>query len=384
MSSPSPENIFKSLHEIFYTRKSNDVLEIEILLPGQGPLLRDGCFIGITKSALVKAFIVARKNFLHHVTRLNGSSSLSLEAEGEFAAIPAVILLFDCEHTTACNWRKRLVKASIDKYIAEGDIDRDGLLDILERELNLITTFVCSPLHRHTKSPTLWQHRLWVMTERLKLQGSALHEAIFLSLEAIRNFILAEFAIVCKAAELHPKNYYAFSYIRQLHSTVSNLSTRMAAEDVTDVSPLLCDLAITLVEPALKWCLSNPKDISGWMFLLYLLSHEATSDNEEQNMIQLRKMTMERAMHFAIKVTAWKGESLWTFVDLMMTKFGPTVLPATIKLDSDQMRLYQVEDLPVNIDTTRTKLKSESKVWAATARWRTTMHLIIKSHNDEA
>lgn len=320
MSWTSTEDVYESLVEIFCSRKSNESFEIEILLPGQGPLLRDGSFIGITKKALTKAFVIARKRFMQH---LDHARADTVEEQTECAALTEIILLFDCEHTTACNWRKRRVAASINRYIAAKNTGRQTLQDLFESELNLITTFVCSPLHRHTKSPTLWQHRLWLMAERIRLQDH-LQEDIFLRQEGMQRLILAEWKIVCKAGELHPKNYYAFNYIRQLHSHVSKLSERAVPVIIQD-SALLHELAVMLVDPMLTWCLSNPKDVSGWVFLFYLLGHEDPPG--KQDMKHLRKVAMERTLHFAVEITAWDGESLWTFVDLMMTKFGASILP---------------------------------------------------------
>jgi hypothetical protein len=359
MSSLSAEDVYESLVEIFCSRKSSECFEIEILLPGQGPLLRDGAFIGITKKALTKAFVIARKRFMQCLEDVREDSA-SVEEQTERAASTAIILLFDCEHTTACNWRKRRVAASINRYITE-DTGRQALQDFFESELNLISTFVCSPLHRHTKSPTLWQHRLWLMTERMKLQGR-LQENIFLSPEAMHKFILAEWEIVCRAGELHPKNYYAFSYMRQLHSCVSKLSERAVDTAVIQDSALLYELAVTLVKPTLKWCLSNPKDVSGWMFLVYLLSHEDLSG--KQDMRQLRKVAIEHTLHFAVEIAAWDGESLWTFVDLMVTRFGPTTPPGNFDQKSTNLEATNPTDKGFNEDY----INKERP-----ARWKTTM-----------
>ncbi|QKX56348.1 uncharacterized protein TRUGW13939_03449 [Talaromyces rugulosus] len=361
MSSLSAEDVYESLVEIFRSRKSTECFEIEILLPGQGPLLRDGTFIGITKMALTKAFVIARKRFMQCLEDAMEGHSASVEEHTECAAATEIILLFDCEHTTVCNWRKRRVAASINRYITE-DTRRQALQDFFESELNLISTFVCSPLHRHTKSPTLWQHRLWLMTERMRLQGR-LQENIFLSPEAMHKFILAEWEVVCRAGELHPKNYYAFSYMRRLHLCVSKLSERAGDTAVIQDSALLHELAVTLVEPTLKWCLSNPKDVSGWMFLVYLLSHEDLPG--KQDMRQLRKVAIERTLHFAVEIAAWDGESLWTFVDLMVTRFGPTILPGNFDQKSTNLKTTNPTGKSFNEEDINSKERS--------ARWKTTM-----------
>ncbi|CRG85466.1 hypothetical protein PISL3812_02522 [Talaromyces islandicus] len=366
MSSPSAEDAYESLVEIFRSRESNECLEIEILLPSQGPLLRDGSFIGITKKALTKAFVTARKRFMQYLEHAKEGYSASAAEKSECAASTEIILLFDCEHTTACNWRKQRVATAINNYITE-ETGNQALQDLFESELNLVKTFVCSPLHRHTKSPTLWQHRLWLMTERMKLRGR-LQEDIFLSPEAMHKFIVAEWKIVCRAGELHPRNYYAFSYMRQLHSYASKVSERAYNAAVSQDPALLHALTVALVEPMLKWCLSNPKDISGWMFLVYLLSHEDPIG--KQDVTRLRKVALERTLHFAVKVTAWDGESLWTFVDLMMTRFGPSILPDSLdKNGTNPMdRIHEPNKNPTGKDVNSTN---------RTARWKTTRQYTI-------
>ncbi|KAF3405109.1 hypothetical protein DPV78_001947 [Talaromyces pinophilus] len=316
MSSTIGKDAFKSLYDIFANRKSEEVLEIEILSPESGPLLQDGLCLGITKAALVKAFLVARQKFLDYLVHPSRSKAITLtDGINEFDIATQIILLFDCEHVTACNWRKRYISSSLQEYVNRDD--SGSLEDLLQGERTLMTSFQCSPLHRHTKSPTLWQHRLWIMTKSLTLRESNVVDSET-SKDSLRQLILEELDVVCKSGQLHPRNYYAFSYMRQLHALVCQFSK-------SDSQAMRTELAVAMIEPLLKWCLSNPSDISGWMYLFYLLNCD--SDILEDGLFEERKLVIERTIHFAIHIATWEGESLWTFVDLMIARFGVNILP---------------------------------------------------------
>lgn len=120
--------------------------------------------------------------------------------------------------------------------------------------------------------------------------------------EAIRSVLQSELRIVLRSGELHPRNYYAFSYMRQLHALLS--STGPEAENIT----------ISLLEQTVSWCQANTRDISGWMFALYLL--EAIANRRD---VQARVAVA--VVRFALDI-GWTGESLWTFVDMAVRKTG--------------------------------------------------------------
>ncbi|KAJ5081466.1 Protein prenyltransferase [Penicillium alfredii] len=284
----SSEDAFQQLARILASR-DNNVLEIEILSPTLGlPLLQDGLAVGITKKALVQAFTVARQLFNNRVPDPRDAPACLAASE--------VILLFDCEHLTACNWRKRWMLASMAQRGAGAD-KAPAPIQILEAELRLMSSYQCSPLHRHTKSPTLWHHRLWVLQHLLPLHSC--------TPERLLELQRAELDVVLRAAELHPKNYYAFSYMRQLHMLLADVGV-----DKDQSSSV--ELARVMVGPVFDWCLSNPRDISGWAFGLYLLIHVPGQ--------QIRVDTVDRVLRFARDV-GWEGESLWTFVDQAVQQF---------------------------------------------------------------
>lgn len=295
----TPEHAFQRLVGVFSSR-NNQVLEIEIIPSSLGsPFLRDGCSVGITKKALMQAFTVARELFIQRLMPMSkyDFEVSVLEKPVETGTVPdsvvtEIMLLFDCEHLTACNWRKRRLLAAVTLC--------PNAVELLETELTLMATYQCSPLHRHTKSPTLWSHRLWVLKQLLLTQSR--------SEGALLELARAELDIVLRAGELHPKNYYAFSYMRHLHALFVDMLV-----DVRERSNWTLVLALTLLHPALDWCLANPKDISGWVFGKYLL------DNAPE--LQLRADAIARVLRFARDV-GWEGESLWTFIDLTARQYG--------------------------------------------------------------
>ncbi|PLN74434.1 hypothetical protein BDW42DRAFT_182169 [Aspergillus taichungensis] len=287
---------FQDLCRIFSARKER-ILEIEILPPALGPLLQDGCSIGITKKHIVKAFMVARHIFFQALDADDPASApLRKDTDTELAVCSEIILLYDCEHLTACNWRKRRILALVPSHDHD-DLDpaqRQTIIQALDTELSLMKTYLCSPLPRHTKSPTLWQHRLWVLDYKMRVQSGGGSDAFSL--------LNAELSTVLRAGELHPKNYYAFNYMRLFHSRLSQ-----STEDGPAV------LAQSILEPTLTWCLLHPADISGWGFVLYQL--EAVPDQT------IREDTVEKALRYAIGIR-WEGESLYTFVDLAVRAFA--------------------------------------------------------------
>ncbi|CAL5873999.1 uncharacterized protein PFLUO_LOCUS8284 [Penicillium psychrofluorescens] len=306
-----PQQAYHQLTNTF-TKRNNTVLEIEILPTSLGsPFLQDGNFVGITKKALVQAYTVARRHFdkLKHMSdselqdKLSGPDKCGVNPS--LSAVTEVMLLFDCEHLTACNWRKRWLLQAV---VAQG-LDAADTVRALEMELTLLTSYQCSPLHRHTKSPTLWHHRLWTVKQLLKPRqhnGNGNDNA-----EEMVELQSMELGIVLRAAELHPRNYYAFSYMRQLYALLS--PTR---ED---------ELGRNMLNPVLDWCLAHPRDISGWMFGVYVLEQ-----------ISERSVTADalaRVLRFARDV-GWEGESLWTFVDRMVCQFDlqdvfESIIPCT-------------------------------------------------------
>ncbi|KAL3480029.1 hypothetical protein BJX99DRAFT_46104 [Aspergillus californicus] len=290
---------FRDLYRIFANREDR-ILEFEILPPAFGPILEDDCSVGITKKYLVQAFVSARRVFfdglkLSEFSHRHGTSKISKQnagADENLSIASQIILLFDCEHLTACNWRKRRLSALINS-------DKDVRIHALNTELSLTTTYLCSPLHRHTKSPTLWQHRQWIQTQLIRIHNP--------DYQAAQVLLQAELSAVLRAGELHPRNYYAFTYMRQIHSILSDIGLDRGQTDWST------RLGKSIITSTLDWCLAHPADISGFMFLLYLLNSVPDTT--------LRLDIVGKVASFALDI-GWIGEGIWTFVDLAVRQFS--------------------------------------------------------------
>ncbi|EFQ98801.1 hypothetical protein MGYG_01817 [Nannizzia gypsea CBS 118893] len=324
--------------------KSERTVEIEILPGALGPLLTDddgsSSSIGITKKALIQAFITARGVFF--------ASNPTPEDEGDddvVAAASTVILVFDSEHLTACNWRKRRIVRSLSKQGSDA-IDRPppspSPLPLLCAECNFTASLLGSPLHRHAKSPTLWYHRFWLMQVYLR------HQHHYSYQQPKAEMLKREVELVLRAAEHHPMNYYAFSYLRQYLALLSGsdgglddrsklittyeVGVKVEAEhdrgNIATTAPetgggnsrLISDAH--LITTMRDWCLRNPGDNSGWMFLLHVLTLVRDGGNNyDDGNDDVVHDVVQRVIQFG-RAVQWQREALWTFVELARSRLG--------------------------------------------------------------
>lgn len=348
----TPEDAFNLLVSVLSSRHKQ-VLEIEIIPSSLGsPFLQDGNFIGITKKTLSQAFVLARQIFTKRLKPMSSNELFAdIQQRGESEPneilnhiITEIILLFDCEHLTACNWRKNWLLAAISRRSATEQISSSLWEEILEKELTLLQSYQCSPLHRHTKSPTLWSHRFWVLGYLIQMRKSNINDLKRLERE--------ELDIVLRAGELHPKNYYAFTYMRNVHSSIVRAIQDQSSDDNVD-----CGVN-HLVDSVVKWCLSSPRDISGWMFAIYLL--------DQREDFELRADTVNRVLRFALDV-GWEGESLWTFIDQTTRKFGlEDVLDETFRLEFKETETNSIGSSSVKWPW-RNRLSRARAYWASAA-----------------
>lgn len=264
------EAISKALTE--YGAQHGELLEVEILGKSH-PLepgtffLQDGNAIAVSKYGLVQAFFVARRVLQSH---LSAENILSAD---ELIAVTSVMLLMDPEHLTAANSRKKLA-------VSAGAASEAKLLEAIERDRFFIDSLLTSRLHRHTKSPTLWSHRRWLvdMAARHGVQHNVPE-----SLEKV----------VMVAGQRHPRNYYAWCHARWL---VNNMPADQKAKDTPALTQLL--------EATKRWCFRNHTDVSGWSFLYFLLTkHDVAAASS----------VFEETAKLAVSLQ-WTNESTWVFL----------------------------------------------------------------------
>ncbi|WZH48150.1 uncharacterized protein QYS62_009316 [Fusarium acuminatum] len=279
MSRALDQNVKESLkhgdhHSVFLdisdvlTEASEELIEIELLGKSHVPdpnstVLRDDSAVAIPKLRLVQAFIVAQKLFKRLYTADQGAS------QNELLRSTAVILLMDPEHLTAANMRKRLITSKLDDKNIE---------DMLQLEKHLVDSLLTSRLHRHTKSPTLWNHRRWLM-EQFRLRGRTVTVEDDLT------------RIIMISGERHPRNYYAWCHARYLIKTFI-LPSSSAEEALSRI--------ITTTQ---KWCFAHHNDISGWQFLIFLLGKKPSETSS------VFRETLKLTGSFK-----WRNESVWYFL----------------------------------------------------------------------
>ena len=245
------------------------LLEIEILgkshshfLEDGQHVLQDGRAVGIPKLSLVQAFMVAREQLRDY---LGGVTPIP---DDQVFATTAVILLFDPEHLTAANTRKRLIREEISSC--------GGASTRLDKEKRFLDSLLTSRLHRHTKSPTLWSHRRWLMT-------------MFTS-HALPVDVLGDIRdVVFVAGERHPRNYYAWCHARLLMGLDGN---RNLPE---------------MLQAVRAWCFQHHTDTSGWSFLYFLLNTAGSSNTETACSTFTEILGLVSSLRLA-------NESVWVFL----------------------------------------------------------------------
>ncbi|KAF7554404.1 hypothetical protein G7046_g6823 [Stylonectria norvegica] len=282
------QRFFKDISRVL-TERRDELLDIEILgsshsMEDDETFLEGDNAIGIPKIRLVQAFLIARAILKTHLIDNSKTNRIPLKLtqeapRREVQRATAVILLFDPEHLSAANMRKRLL---------HGTLDHEGLEEELRSELWFVDNLLVSRLHRHTKSPTLWNHRKWLVEQASKN---------FTSIPAEDDLV----NVVMTAAERHPRNYYAWCHARYLSPLIQATSEAAASRMLAVVQ---------------TWCISHHNDTSGWSFLSFLLS----DDCEQASVV------LEKILHCTEKYK-WYNESVWCFLrDLygMVSKDDPS------------------------------------------------------------
>ncbi|EQK99461.1 hypothetical protein G6O67_004773 [Ophiocordyceps sinensis] len=252
------------------TDTAGSLLEIELLgySHGLNPatyFLRDGNAIAIPKLRLVQAFVHAR-----HIFRTCKAQGLASSGQ-TIRRATAVMLLSDPENLTAANARKIVLTDALSSA--------KDVAALLTREKMFIDSLLTSRLHRHTKSPNLWSHRRWLV-DRYREAGLAMDVA-----EDMKT-------VVFVSGERHPRNYYAWCHARYLIRLLeADCKTRPDAA----VSTILGD--------AKRWCFDHHSDISGWMFLLFLLERCPAG----AGLVLTETMKLAESLR-------WRNESVWYFL----------------------------------------------------------------------
>ncbi|KFY23734.1 hypothetical protein V491_02441 [Pseudogymnoascus sp. VKM F-3775] len=275
----SPE--YEAVVGLVNSRLSTGPLDVQIL-PDAGFMLSSGLAevvnntLGVPKAVLAKAFIVARRIFFEHLDNLTENADVILDST-------SIMLLFDPEHITAANARKKICLAYRSRPLTE---QTKRLTD----ELWFTKFLVTSKLKRHNKSPTLWYHRKWLMKNFHSVVGVL-----------GRNWVQYEIEeVVLISAEHHPKNYYAWDYMRWWIKSRPGLGPNERPAINRQVTQLMQ-----------RWCMHHTSDSSGWSFLAWLLLRHTDPDFRVRQ--HLQSSAGEEVLNFAARLNL-KNMSLWKFL----------------------------------------------------------------------
>lgn len=251
------------------------IVEVEILdsaiKPQDGLFMEDGLNLGIPKKVSALAFVEARKIFLDNAKN-EETHSLALQAT-------RVVLLFEPEHLTAANFRKHKLLALKSDTIPAAQL---AYRKAIRHEFCFLDSILTSPLHRQSKSPTLWHHRLWL----LELFRPSTLELVPEEVRA--QFWRAELKSVCKSGERHPNNYYAWQYARRLEERIDGM-----------------DATLEFTQTVKDWCCRHPSDTSGWSCLLHLIP--------KVEPLHTRTTVVREVLGCSLKLQL-ENESLWVFI----------------------------------------------------------------------
>ncbi|KAK0514181.1 hypothetical protein JMJ35_002798 [Cladonia borealis] len=282
------------------------VLELDIL-PSTYPshIHLSASSLALPKTLLIPLYLHARQILFTHLSHPEtGDRSNNNNHNKEVAwKATTVILLWDPNHITAANIRKRWIRDLADKEngtglvgITENGYGRGEVRAAVQQELRFLESLLTSPLKKHTKAPTLWAQRGWVVgtfwDDVVALYKDEGEEAGILW--AVKRFWDGELGVVMRAGERHPRNYYAWQYARVLFGLVQG---NLIGEDVVEG-----------LERVKGWCFLHPRDISGWGFLMFLV-HVVVEQGVNEEVRRVVRETREWVRKYE-----WKGESVEWFL----------------------------------------------------------------------
>ncbi|KAG8527975.1 uncharacterized protein KY384_006891 [Bacidia gigantensis] len=270
MSNINVTSTYNHLLDLIHPSPSR-VLEIDILPSALVTSIQYSApdsALAIPQKVLIECFLYAREIFFTpsphaqiytYKGREDGSGDEAEEGELEEEKLKAtsVLLLYDPNHQTAINWRKRYLLSHR---------SRQGHQRLVERELIWLESLLTSPLPKHTKSPTLWGHRLWLFRTIRSAEGPR-GDVRENTGEEMQELWKSELRIVMVAGEKHTSNYYGWNYARDVLSLFFARRGEEAVERDGEVAMETAVLAQERLETVQRWCYRHPKDCSGWAFL---------------------------------------------------------------------------------------------------------------------
>jgi len=320
------------------------ILEIDILPSTYPPLIQyEHPALALPKSLLIKLFLHARAIFFDKHGNDEESSLPGVGDDNEeiyTARLKAtrILLLLEPNHLTASNFLKRhlqLLSLPPPKNNKTPQRSDNGatLRAQLHSSLTFLTTLLTSPLPKHAKASTLWSHRLYLIktyhhhllpqpppsTDTTSPTATVREEEARPQRAETYNIWTSELSTVLKAAERHPRNYYAWSYARQLFHLLQHISgTDRSNRNSVLIAEQYRTIFLETARKVHEWCSMHPRDISGWAFLVFWLREmrdgrgwgDESRRGEMEGEVE-RVMWETRAW---VRKYEWRGESVEWFL----------------------------------------------------------------------
>lgn len=232
----------------------------------------DSGTLGIAKKFLQHAYVEIRQDYTSLSKKLRNRTA-NEEEVSRLLDMTTIVLIETTENLKAINNRKIIVS-----HYPENQS--------LDNEIWFLNILFSSPLQKHTKSPMLWQHRKWILHQKIGRDPS--HQIDDLAL-----FADQEFDIISRAGELHSKNYYAWAYARWLVDTITRQINL----------PRLAERIYAL-------CNTHVSDISMWTFLEHVLE----LNNDEELSLRYAEETLQNTELYP------GHESMWCFIRTIFRK----------------------------------------------------------------
>lgn len=222
--------------------KHIEKLPSHMLPPGSFFMIAEGV-LGVDIEWLVRLFISCR-NQINQLLQTKDDCAENFDKAWNLSLLGIII---SYEHLTLINIRKRLIQ------------DRPS---IALEELRLLNLVFSSPFPKQTKSPLLWEHRRWLLSEYLCESSTEILSPMYIAsreycgLKSGSTICMLEIAQCLKADNRHPKNYYALNH------------ARWALRKFPDNLEKICQVVF-------DQCSRSISDISLWSFLFHLLQADA-------------------------------------------------------------------------------------------------------------
>ncbi|MCJ1232911.1 hypothetical protein MMC14_000865 [Varicellaria rhodocarpa] len=393
----SPQETYSALSTYLFTHRAS-VLSIELfpsgipLPPSPSPILTEDLNLALSKKQIIQSFLIARRILLHRPVAEEGRDGFKRggaceqeegdgrggggggggELDGDTddddqRTAATILLIYNSEHLTAANWLKRYLQRRLAALQREeGQGQRQEHFDpaititipsqpphhqqkqhqeaqlLIQQELTFSTTLLTSPLPLHTKSPTLWAHRFWLVSNYRRDHFTSLYPQEHKQEKKVQmqEWFLAEVEVVLAAADVHRGNYHAFHYARRLiwflfenkdkkkkkknESCWDDCNNKHNSQE-TETKPPLRNFLNPLTTRLHRFCLSHPSDISGWTFLLFIFRWAHTYKHPLQPLYSLPDKHAVEDLHDDVitrtegfvSSVGWKGKSVAWFVGEM-------------------------------------------------------------------